>query len=271
MKTVAILGAGELGATLARVLLDREAARRVVLVDPDESRAQGKALDLRQAGPVERSDTLVEGRAGLKGAGTCDAIVVADPPELELEATALRLEDYARGLAPLLGTSPLVIARDAPGALVDAAVSVGLPAARVAGSAPIAWSSALRRALALELGIAARDVAATAVGQPPHLAAIGVSAGGLDPESLPAPALRRALERVASRRFGPVALASAAAVVLKALANDPPTLLPVSVSRGAGPALAWPSRVGARGIVPAEDVRLDPRARVALENAAARR
>ena len=39
MRSVAILGAGDLGATLARRLAELELARRIVLVDPDDGRA----------------------------------------------------------------------------------------------------------------------------------------------------------------------------------------------------------------------------------------
>ena len=65
MRNVAILGAGDLGATLARRLAERELARRIVLVDPDEGRARGKALDLAQSGPVEPYDVAIEGAASL--------------------------------------------------------------------------------------------------------------------------------------------------------------------------------------------------------------
>src|SRR5688572_31442920 len=109
LDTIAILGAGELGATLARRLAGRELARRVLLLDPDEGRARGKALDILQSGPVDGFDTRVEG--GPPGAlESADAVVVADPPELDAgrlpsEGAAL-LESARRALAH----GPLIVA-----------------------------------------------------------------------------------------------------------------------------------------------------------------
>jgi malate dehydrogenase len=272
MNAVAILGAGELGATLARLLMDREAARRIVLIDADESRAQGKALDLRQAGPVEGSDAIVEGRAKLQGLGGCDALVIADPPELaDPKPLPLRLADFARALQPRLGEAPLVVAQAAPAGLVHAFVDAGVPWTRVLGSAPIAWSSAMRRLLALELGVAAREVVATVVGLPPDLVTVGVSAGGLTADALPARALFRAGERLRARSFGPVALARAALSALHALEHMPPSSLPVVAAPSGGAALGVPARIGGGRIVELPELPLDPRTKVAFENAAARR
>src|SRR5438034_806222 len=53
VRTVAILGAGDLAATLARLIAEAELARCVVLVDANEGRAKGKALDIAQSAPVE--------------------------------------------------------------------------------------------------------------------------------------------------------------------------------------------------------------------------
>ncbi len=73
---MAILGAGELGATIARRLAERAMARRVVLVDADGGKARGKALDILQAGPLEGYDTRVEGCAALDPDGATDVLVV---------------------------------------------------------------------------------------------------------------------------------------------------------------------------------------------------
>ena len=53
MHTVAILGAGDLGGALARTLASSDAVSRIVLVDDARTVAAGKALDIRQAGPIE--------------------------------------------------------------------------------------------------------------------------------------------------------------------------------------------------------------------------
>ena len=61
MHTVAILGAGDLGGALARTLASGDAVSRIVLIDDARTVAAGKALDIRQTGPIESYDTAVDG------------------------------------------------------------------------------------------------------------------------------------------------------------------------------------------------------------------
>ncbi len=58
---VVILGAGELGGTLAHILARSESASIVRLVDDAGQVAAGKALDIMQAAPVEQFATRVSG------------------------------------------------------------------------------------------------------------------------------------------------------------------------------------------------------------------
>jgi malate dehydrogenase len=278
MKAIAILGAGELGATLARLLAEAQISRRVVLVDADEGRARGKALDLLQSGPVEGYDTLVEGQSGLVASDAPDIVVVADPPELlDVSDEAARI--YGRGLAPLVGPGLLIVAGAFGPAIVEAAVDKGLPRERAAGSAPLAWASVLRRALAEELRARARDVSLTVLGLPPaHLVLPqrAATVGGVPVDVVSAVATRRALESVRRRFLGPVALATAAAHVLSALATRSRAQLPVFVRLNGeyghrGVALATPVQLAVGRIESVIEVPLDPVDRVAMDNAAQRR
>ena len=61
MQEVAIVGAGELGGALAHVLARREAARTIRLIDDQGRVAEGKALDIAQAAPVEGFATQLSG------------------------------------------------------------------------------------------------------------------------------------------------------------------------------------------------------------------
>ena len=54
---VTVIGAGNVGATCANVLAQREVANEVVLVDIKEGVAEGKSLDLWQTAPIWGSDT----------------------------------------------------------------------------------------------------------------------------------------------------------------------------------------------------------------------
>lgn len=57
---VAVIGAGQVGGTCAQRILERRLAD-VILVDVVEGLAQGKALDLGEAGPIEGYDTTIVG------------------------------------------------------------------------------------------------------------------------------------------------------------------------------------------------------------------
>jgi malate dehydrogenase len=277
VRTVAILGGGDLAATLARRLAEAQAARRVVLVDEDVGRARGKALDILQSGPVEGFDVAVEGAADLAAAGPLDLLVVADAPELP-EAT---LRPSATLLEKLLQAPArtLLVAAAHPCALVEDVVAAGLPRDRVLGSAPVAQAAALRRHLAELLQVEPRELTATVLGVPPHALVAPQAAallGGAPVAGLHPSALRQALAAVSRRAPGSVALAAAAGRVIGALDGSRATVLPVvTVLDGEfgqrGVALAAPARLRAGGVEGVVDVPLEPVERIAIENAAQRR
>ncbi len=58
---VSVIGAGNVGATVADVLAQREVVKEVVLLDIKENFADGKALDMWETSPIRMSDTQVIG------------------------------------------------------------------------------------------------------------------------------------------------------------------------------------------------------------------
>ncbi|MBN2662828.1 MAG: malate dehydrogenase [Bacteroidales bacterium] len=61
MSKVSVIGAGNVGATVADVLAQNEVCNEVVLLDIKENFADGKALDMRETAPIRLSDTFVKG------------------------------------------------------------------------------------------------------------------------------------------------------------------------------------------------------------------
>lgn len=61
MTKVSIIGAGEVGASCATCLADRDFVNEIVIVDVKPGLAEGKALDLRQSAALKRFDTIVKG------------------------------------------------------------------------------------------------------------------------------------------------------------------------------------------------------------------
>jgi malate dehydrogenase len=276
--TVAVVGAGELGAALARRLAEGERTRRVLLLDADEGRARGKALDILQAGPVLGFDTWVEGAAA-DAIPPADAVVVADPDDLapgRLPSDAAALLERIR--PALAGGGPLVVAGGHP-EVVEAAVRLGIaPRERVMGSAPVALAAALRRRVAVDAGARATDVSLVVLGRPPaDLVAPGngSSLGGMPLDRLAPAARRRALADLRGRWPGPAALGAAAARVLAALDGADPVLLPVFVVLQGEyghrrRAAAVPARLGSGRILSVVEIDLDPVDRVAFDNAVGR-
>ena len=61
MSRVSIIGAGEVGASCATCLAERDFVNEIVIVDIKKGLAEGKALDLRQSAALKRFDTIVKG------------------------------------------------------------------------------------------------------------------------------------------------------------------------------------------------------------------
>jgi len=280
VKTAAIIGAGDLGATLARRIAEAELARCVVLVDPNEGRAKGKALDIAQSGPVEGFDARVEAAATLEAVVAPDVVVIADPDDLA-DAVLLSTRGAERIAAwlPTVGKATLLVAGPHPSPLLETAVAKGFPRDRVLGSAPVAAAAALRRRLSTELQVEPREIAVMVLGLPPSQRVVpqaAVTVAGLPVEKVSASAFRRALGSLGGRPPGPVALAAAALRVLRALEGDRTTVLPV-VAQLDGEyghrrvALSVPARLRSGRIESVVEVALDPVDRVAFDNAADRR
>ena len=279
MRSVNIVGAGDLGATLAYVLSQREVVRRIGLIDADVGKAKGKALDVAQSGPVEAFDVAIDGFATPEAAPPADCWLIADPPELAGPGSDKRIADIARSLAGLAGSASIVVAACAQGpALVEALAPRMQQPDRVVGSAPLAFAAALRRSLAEALGITPRAIHAVPMGLPPANAFVPFGtalASGIPVERLSAVALRRTLEQLRSRVLGPVALAHGAARIAVSLFGERPALLPVFALLSGqyghrGLALAVPARL-CRGRVEVIEAALEPVDRVALDTAADRR
>ena len=76
LNKITVVGAGNVGATAAQRLAEKELARTVVMVDVVEGLPQGKALDQWQAGPIEGFDTRVLGANEYGAAAGSDLVVV---------------------------------------------------------------------------------------------------------------------------------------------------------------------------------------------------
>ena len=62
MNKITVVGAGNVGATTAQRLAEKQLARQIVMVDVVEGIPQGKGLDQWESAPIERFDSRVSAR-----------------------------------------------------------------------------------------------------------------------------------------------------------------------------------------------------------------
>ena len=272
MHTVAILGAGPLGGALARTLADGDAVSRVVLVDDASEVARGKALDIRQAGPVEAYDTAVEGTDQIDCVVEADAVVIADRHRDGDWSGDVALQVLSR-VTHLSAAAPIVFAGAGHHTLMSLAVGeLKLPASRLVGSAPVAAVAAARALVAPWLDQSPVDLAIPILGVPPAWVLAWdrlTSAGG--PVEMPAHGAARVEQALASSwPPGPYSLASAASAVLRAMLTSSRRrhcCFAASPFGGIRPVVfAAPVTLSPSGVQSVVIPELSPRQRVALES-----
>jgi len=171
-KKIALIGAGQIGGTLA-LLAGLKELGDIVLFDVVDGVPQGKALDIAEASPVEGFDAVYAGGsnyAGIKGADV--VIVTAGIPR----KPGMSRDDLIATNAKVMDTVGAAIKKHCPKAFVicitnplDVMVYVlqqasGLPANRVVGMAGVLDSARFRFFLAEEFKVSVEDVTAFVMG-----------------------------------------------------------------------------------------------------------
>jgi malate dehydrogenase len=216
---VAILGAGPIGGAVAHRLAQRARVGAIRLIDTSGDVAAGKALDIRQSGPVERFDTVVEAAGDVRAAASAAVVIVADEAAAG-EWQGERGLALIRRLAEMGVSAPLVFAGPSQAPLMEMAYrELKIPAPRLVGSAGGALAGAIRALVGLDLGISTVDVAVA--GRPPAVTIGWTSAtagGALVTERVPAHRLL-AISQAAPKLWPPrpYAIASATAPIVEAL------------------------------------------------------
>ena len=169
---IALIGAGQIGGTLAHLAAMKELGD-VVLFDIAEGVPQGKALDIAESGPAEGFDAVLKGTndyADIAGADVC--IVTAGVPR----KPGMSRDDLLGINLKVMKSVGEGIKQHAPNAFVicitnplDAMVWAlqqfsGLPAEKVVGMAGVLDSARFRHFLSLEFGVSMRDVTAFVLG-----------------------------------------------------------------------------------------------------------
>jgi malate dehydrogenase len=171
-KKIALIGAGQIGGTLAHLAAVKELGD-IVLFDIVDGIPQGKALDIAESGPVEGFNAKVTGTSSYADIAGSDVIIVtAGVPRKPgmsrddllginlkvMDAVGAGIKTHAPGAFVICITTPL-------DAMVWALQKTsGLPTHRIVGMAGVLDSARFRHFLSEELNVSVEDVSAFVLG-----------------------------------------------------------------------------------------------------------
>ena len=169
---IALIGAGQIGGTLAHLAAIKELGD-VVLFDIAEGIPQGKALDIAESGPSEGFDGSFRGTndyADIAGADVC--IVTAGVPRKpgmsrdDLLGINLKvMKSVGEGIKAHAPNAFVICITNPLDAMVWALQQFsGLPASKVVGMAGVLDSARFRHFLSVEFNVSMRDVTAFVLG-----------------------------------------------------------------------------------------------------------
>jgi len=169
---ITVIGAGNVGATCAHWAAAKELGD-IVLLDIVEGMPQGKALDLRQASPIEGFDCEITGTNDYADTADSDVIIItsglARKPGMsrdDLLARNVEIVKSVTGRAARFSPDAILIIVSNPlDAMVYTAWKVsGFPTRRVVGPAGVLDTARYRAFLAMELGCSVEDITALLLG-----------------------------------------------------------------------------------------------------------
>jgi malate dehydrogenase len=170
---ITVIGAGNVGATSAQRIVDKELANEVVLVDVIEGMPQGKGLDIYESTPVEYTDTRIIGTNSYEPTANSDIILItagiARKPGMsrdDLQNTNAGIVKTCTEQAAAKSPKAIIIVVSNPlDVMTYVALKVsGFDRNHVIGMAGILDSSRFRTFIAMELGVSVEDVSAFVLG-----------------------------------------------------------------------------------------------------------
>ena len=173
VNKITVVGAGNVGATTAQRVAEKELARTVVMVDVAEGIPQGKALDQWQSAPIEGFDTRVIGTNGYEETKDSDVVIITAGIARK---PGMSRDDLLNTNAGIVSSVAQQIARSSPRAILIvvsnpldimcyvAMKASGFPRERVIGMAGVLDTARYRAFLASELDVSVRDIQAMVLG-----------------------------------------------------------------------------------------------------------
>jgi malate dehydrogenase len=173
VNKITVVGAGNVGATTAQRIAEKELARTVVMVDVAEGIPQGKGLDQWQSAPIEGFDSRVIGTNGYEETVDSDVVVItagiARKPGMSrddlLNTNAGIVKQVTEQIKQSSPNAILVIVSNPLDVMCYVAKQVsGFPRERVIGMAGVLDTARYRAFLAEAMDVSVRDIQAMVLG-----------------------------------------------------------------------------------------------------------
>ena len=173
VNLITVVGAGNVGATTAQRVAEKELARRVVMDDVVEGIPQGKGLDQWQSAPIEGFDSRVIGTNGYDETAGSDIVIITAGIARK---PGMSRDDLLNTNAGIVKQVSEQIARTSPNAIIIvvsnpldvmcyvAKQATGFPRERVIGMAGVLDTARYRAFLAEAMDVSVRDIQAMVLG-----------------------------------------------------------------------------------------------------------
>ena len=173
VNLITVVGAGNVGATAAQRIAEKELARMVVMVDVVEGVPQGKGLDEWQSAPIEGFDSRVIGTNGYDETENSDLVVITAGIARK---PGMSRDDLLNTNAGIVKQVSENVRRTSPNAIVIvvsnpldvmcyvAMKASGFPRERVFGMAGVLDTARYRMFLAEALNVSVADIQAMVLG-----------------------------------------------------------------------------------------------------------
>src|SRR5437867_2886295 len=171
-KVTVVGGAGNVGATVARAVAEKELAD-VVIIDIMEQKAAGVALDIYEACPIQKSDARIIGGNDWNAAAGSDVVVITSGKPRK---PGMSRDDLVRDNFEIMKSIAPNVKRYCPDSIIipvanplDAMAQAlfrltGFPRERVIGMAGVLDSARMRTFIAMELNVSVENTHAFVLG-----------------------------------------------------------------------------------------------------------
>ena len=173
LQKVAVVGAGNVGATAAQRLAEKNLARTVVLIDVLEGIPQGKALDQWESAPIEGFDSMVIGANDYEPARDSEIVIItagiARKPGMSrddlVKTNAGIVKSVAEQIRRVAPDSIIVVVSNPLDVMCYVAMQAsGFPRERVLGMAGVLDTARYRTFLAEAMDVSVEDIQAMVLG-----------------------------------------------------------------------------------------------------------